>query len=97
VSATGCPTTRELEDLRRHGFAVAYRMLGSVADAEAADPRRREDRPLHADAVWERAERQFDAGELGHLLIAIAAINFWNRVAVSTRVLPRSFEHEQAA
>jgi hypothetical protein len=25
---------RELEALRRHGFAVAYRMLGSVAEAE---------------------------------------------------------------
>ena len=25
---------RELQALRRHGFGVAYRMLGSVADAE---------------------------------------------------------------
>ena len=25
---------RELEALRRHGFGVAYRMLGSVSDAE---------------------------------------------------------------
>jgi len=25
---------QQLEDLRRHGFAVAYRMLGTVADAE---------------------------------------------------------------
>ena len=25
---------RELEALRRHGFGVAYRMLGSVAEAE---------------------------------------------------------------
>jgi RNA polymerase sigma-70 factor (ECF subfamily) len=28
------PSTTELEALRRHGFGVAYRMLGSVAEAE---------------------------------------------------------------
>src|SRR3954447_25188081 len=28
------PTTTDLEALRRHGFGVAYRMLGSVAEAE---------------------------------------------------------------
>ena len=27
-------TDTDLEELRRHGFGVAYRMLGSVADAE---------------------------------------------------------------
>ena len=31
---------RELEALRRHGFGVAYRMLGSVSEAEDS-PRRR--------------------------------------------------------
>ena len=30
--------SRDLEDLRQHGFGVAYRMLGSVSEAEDVDP-----------------------------------------------------------
>ena len=35
------------------------------------------------DAVWARAEAHFSPEELAHLLFAIAAINLWNRLAVS--------------
>jgi len=50
------------------------------------------------DDVWAQAEAQFDADELAHLLVAIAAINFWNRVSVSARTPPASFlEDAQAA
>jgi AhpD family alkylhydroperoxidase len=38
------------------------------------------------DEVWDRAARQFDKTELGNLLVAIATINVWNRLAVSTRM-----------
>jgi hypothetical protein len=34
MSADGPAIDKELEALRRHGFGVAYRMLGSVSDAE---------------------------------------------------------------
>lgn len=38
------------------------------------------------DEVWDRAAAQFDKTELGNLLIAIATINVWNRLAVTTRM-----------
>ncbi len=37
------------------------------------------------DEVWDRAAQQFDKTELANLLVAIATINVWNRLAVSTR------------
>jgi AhpD family alkylhydroperoxidase len=36
------------------------------------------------DAVWERVARVFDRNEIVRLLVAICAINVWNRMAVST-------------
>lgn len=40
------------------------------------------------DAVWERAAEFFDESELGALVLAIATINVWNRIAVATRMTP---------
>jgi AhpD family alkylhydroperoxidase len=37
------------------------------------------------DEVWDRAAQHFDKAELGNLLMAIATINVWNRLAVSSR------------
>jgi AhpD family alkylhydroperoxidase len=48
------------------------------------------------DDVWARAAEQFDADELANLLLAIAAINFWNRVAVAARTVPASYESRAA-
>ncbi len=41
-----------------------------------------------SDEVWERAAAFFDEGELGALVLAIATINVWNRIAISTRMTP---------
>jgi AhpD family alkylhydroperoxidase len=50
------------------------------------------------DDVWELAKEHFEERELAHLLVQIAAINFWNRVAVPSRKVPASFaEPEEAA
>jgi AhpD family alkylhydroperoxidase len=38
-----------------------------------------------ADAVWDEAASVFSEEELADLLLAIAAINTWNRIAVPTR------------
>jgi AhpD family alkylhydroperoxidase len=43
------------------------------------------------DAVWERAAAQFSQQDLADLLVAIAAINAWNRLGVATRMVPESF------
>lgn len=40
------------------------------------------------DDVYAEAARKFDETELSHLLWTIAAINAWNRVGVSTRMMP---------
>lgn len=40
------------------------------------------------DAVYERAARHFDDGQLAHLVGLIAAINNWNRVMVARRIPP---------
>lgn len=43
------------------------------------------------DDVWVQAESQFDADELANLVFAIAAINLWNRIAVSSRAVPAGY------
>lgn len=41
-----------------------------------------------SDEVWDAAHSAFTEPELGALLAAIAAINVWNRIAVSTHQRP---------
>jgi AhpD family alkylhydroperoxidase len=40
------------------------------------------------DDVYERAAQHFDDDELAQLILAITAINAWNRIAVSARISP---------
>jgi len=47
------------------------------------------------DEVWEAAAEQFDEQELGHLVVAIAAINFWNRTTITSRSLPASWSRRE--
>jgi AhpD family alkylhydroperoxidase len=44
------------------------------------------------DDVWERARAAFDDGELAQLLVAIAAINTWNRLNIAVRTEPGHYE-----
>ena len=37
------------------------------------------------DAIWDEAARHYDETELAGLVMAIAAINVWNRLNVTTR------------
>src|SRR5918999_1105003 len=41
-----------------------------------------------SDEVWEAAAGEFEPTELAELVFAIAAINAWNRLCVSTRMVP---------
>ncbi|MCW0214864.1 MAG: carboxymuconolactone decarboxylase family protein [Pseudonocardia sp.] len=43
------------------------------------------------DEVWDRVSPHFDTEELAHLVAAIAAINSWNRFAVTARFVPGSY------
>lgn len=40
------------------------------------------------DATWAEAARHFDDGQLGALVLAIVAINAWNRIAIATGMEP---------
>lgn len=40
------------------------------------------------DDVWAQAASMFDERQLADLVLAIATINVWNRIAVSTRMQP---------
>jgi AhpD family alkylhydroperoxidase len=45
------------------------------------------------DEAWAEAEAHFGHDELANLLVAIAMINAWNRIAIACRAQPASF-HE---
>ena len=44
------------------------------------------------DAVYEQVRQQFDEAELANLTFVIAAINVWNRILISSRREPGSFQ-----
>jgi AhpD family alkylhydroperoxidase len=49
------------------------------------------------DEVFEEARSQFDETELVNLTLAVIAINSWNRLAISFRTVPGSYEPRMAA
>lgn len=44
------------------------------------------------DEVYEEARRQFSEKEISDLTLAVAAINSWNRIAISSRALPGAYQ-----
>jgi AhpD family alkylhydroperoxidase len=42
------------------------------------------------DDVWDNAAKEFSERELADVLVAIATINVWNRIAIPTRMPPGS-------
>jgi AhpD family alkylhydroperoxidase len=47
------------------------------------------------DAVYDDARRQFTEKELADLTLAVAAINAWNRLAISARTIPGTYQPAQ--
>jgi AhpD family alkylhydroperoxidase len=43
------------------------------------------------DEVWAQAGKHFDEKALAALVMLITTINAWNRIGVSTRMVPRSY------
>jgi AhpD family alkylhydroperoxidase len=48
------------------------------------------------DALYEDVKKQFTDKELADLTVAIATINAWNRLAISARALPGTYEVPKA-
>jgi alkylhydroperoxidase family enzyme len=48
------------------------------------------------DDVYAEAAAQFDDVELAHLVAAITVINSWNRIAVTTRMVPGHYQPRNA-
>jgi len=44
------------------------------------------------DELYKRTRQQFNEQELADLTLAVAQINAWNRIAISTRVEPGSYQ-----
>lgn len=68
-------------------FTAAERAALALAEAATRLSDRAE--PV-SDEVWSEAARHFDEPALGALIIAIAAINAWNRINVTTRQIAGS-------
>jgi AhpD family alkylhydroperoxidase len=45
-----------------------------------------------SDEVWQQATKHFDEHTLAALILAIATINAWNRIAVTARAVPESYK-----
>ena len=41
-----------------------------------------------SDEVWQEAAEHYDEKQLASLVVAIAMINAWNRIAVTSRTVP---------
>lgn len=44
------------------------------------------------DAVYEQVRQHFNEKELSDLTLAVAAINAWNRLCISARIVPGSYQ-----
>lgn len=49
------------------------------------------------DEIYERVRKQFSEAELASLTMAVIAINGWNRLAISFRAVPGTYQREQRA
>jgi AhpD family alkylhydroperoxidase len=41
------------------------------------------------DAVYDEVARHFDSKQVGEIIMAIITINAWNRIAISTNMMPK--------
>jgi AhpD family alkylhydroperoxidase len=75
-------------------FSVAERAALALTESATRLNDRSEPVP---DEVWDEAARHYDEAGLAALVIAIAAINAWNRINVTTRQVAGSAHREAAA
>ncbi|WP_101788447.1 carboxymuconolactone decarboxylase family protein [Nonomuraea indica] len=68
--------------------ATCYTPAERAALALAEEATRLADRVAVPDEVWAEAAAHYDEEQLAALVVAIAMINLWNRIAVPTRQPP---------
>ncbi|WP_113699491.1 carboxymuconolactone decarboxylase family protein [Nonomuraea lactucae] len=68
--------------------AACYTPAERAAFALAEEATRLADRVAVPDEVWQEAAEHYDDEQLATLVVAIAMINAWNRLAVTTRQVP---------
>jgi AhpD family alkylhydroperoxidase len=49
------------------------------------------------DDVYEEVSRYFDTNQIAQILMAIVAINGWNRIAIATQMIPGSYQVQKSA
>lgn len=92
VDMHGRQMLEEKIPFRKINSVAAWREVGWFSDRERAALDLTEQVTLLPggvpDDVWNAAAEVFDEAELADLLIAIATINVWNRLMVSTQTEP---------
>ena len=78
-----------LLDAWREAPMYSARERAALAWTEAVTKLENKDVP---DAVYEQAREQFSEEDLVALTVAIVAINGWNRLAISFRAVPGSYQ-----
>jgi len=68
--------------------ATVYTPAERAALALTEEATRLADREAVPDTVWREAAEHYDERQLASLVVAIAMINAWNRIAVTTRLTP---------
>ncbi|NMG09403.1 carboxymuconolactone decarboxylase family protein [Brasilonema sp. UFV-L1] len=48
------------------------------------------------DDVYEEVSRYFDANQIAQILMAIVAINGWNRIAIATQMIPGTYQVQKS-
>lgn len=49
-----------------------------------------------SDQVYEEVSRYFDSNKVAQILMAIVTINAWNRIGITTQMIPGSYQVHQA-
>ncbi|MER7503451.1 carboxymuconolactone decarboxylase family protein [Nonomuraea pusilla] len=70
--------------------ATVFTPAERAALAVTEEATRLADRALVSDEVWDEAARHYTDKQLATLVVAIAMINSWNRILVTTRATPHA-------
>ncbi len=83
-----------LLDLREESPYYTDRERAALAWTEAVTMIRETHVP---DPVYQDARREFSEKELADLTVAVAAINAWNRLAISARTVPGTYQSRKGS